>query len=117
MSFPLVLFHTKLFYFFFSFQFSFPLKDTVDNQDDNHKMTHLKNNVDKYYQERICQIEQKPHLHWLHYCCAGEGGRHREIDGGQHHHAGDVHRDNQVILGVSIDVVGELVDDVDKDGW
>ena len=80
-------------------------------------MTHLKNNVDKYYQERICQIEQKPHLHWLHYCCAGEGGRHREIDGGQHHHAGDVHRDNQVILGVSIDVVGELVDDVDKDGW
>ena len=69
-------------------------------------LCNLQNSVDNYDQERICQVEQKPHLHRLDDCCAGERGRHREVDGGQHHHARDVHRDNQVILGVSIDVVG-----------
>ena len=75
-------------------------------------ISHLKNNVDKYYQERICQIEQKPHLHWLHYCCAGERGRHREGDGGQYHHAGDVDGVHQVISRVPWDVVCKLVDDI-----
>ena len=36
--------------------------------------------------------------------------------GGEHHHAGDVHRDDEDILGVTRDVVGGLVDDVHQDG-
>ena len=47
---------------------------------------------------------------------AGEGGGHREVDGGQHHHAGDVDGVDHVKLGVSSDVVGGLVDDVHEDG-
>ena len=45
-----------------------------------------------------------------------QGGGHREIDGGQHHHTCDVHRDHQVILGVSSQVVGGLVQDVHENG-
>ena len=75
------------------------------------------NNVDQNNQERVGEISEEPGLHWLDVGCAGQGGGHWEVDGGQDHHAGDVHCDNQVILGVSRQVVGGLVDDVHQDGW
>ena len=80
------------------------------------KQTHLQNNVDKDDKKRISQVEEEPHLHRFDGGGAGEGGGHRQVDGGQHHHTCDVHGDNQVILAVSSDIVGQLVDDVHQDG-
>ena len=48
---------------------------------------------------------------------AWEYGGHPEVDRGQHHHAGDVDGLDQVVLCVSADVVGGLVDHVHEDGW
>ena len=73
-------------------------------------------NICDDYQKRISQVEEKPPLDWLDAGRAGEGGGDGEVDGGQHHHARDVDCDDQVIRGVSPDVVGGLVDDVHQDG-
>ena len=62
------------------------------------------------------QVDQEPDLHRLDTGRAGQAGGHREVDGGQDHHAGDVDGVDQVILGVSGDVVGGLVDKVHEDG-
>ena len=80
------------------------------------KYTHLQNDVDKDDKERISQVEEEPHLHRFDGGGAGQGGGHRQVDGGKHHHARDVHGDNQVVLAVSSDIVGQLVDDVHQDG-
>ena len=58
-------------------------------------------NVCDDYQKRISQVEEKPPLDWFDAGRAGQGGGHREVDGGEHHHARDVHRDDQVIRAVS----------------
>ena len=63
-------------------------------------------------QERIGNAEEQPDLHRFNVRSVGKGHGDRHVDGGEHHHAGDVHRDDQVILGVPGDVVGGLVDDV-----
>ena len=68
------------------------------------------------YQDRIGQVEQEPDLHWLDVQGGGQTGGHREVDGGQDHHAGDVDGVDQVVPGVSADVVGGLVDGVHQDG-
>ena len=49
-------------------------------------------------QKRIGQVEEKPPLDWLDAWGAGQGGGDGEVDGGQHHHAGDVYGDNHVKL-------------------
>ena len=66
--------------------------------------------------EWIGDAEEQPDLH--RFNVGGVGQRHGDghVDGGEHHHAGDVHRDDQVILGVPRDVVGGLVDDVHQEG-
>ena len=79
-------------------------------------MTYLHDNICQYDQDGVCEVEQQPDLYRLDVGCAGEGGGDGHVDGGEHHHAGDVHRDDQVILGVPGDVVGGLVDDVHQDG-
>ena len=84
--------------------------------DMNNFKIYLKNNVDKDDKERISQVEEEPHLHRFDGGGAGQGGGDRQVDGGQHHHARNVHSDNQVVLAVSSDVVGQLVDDVHQDG-
>ena len=78
--------------------------------------THLQNNVDKDDKKRISQVEEEPHLHRFDSGGAWEGGGHRQVDGGKHHHTRNVHCHNQVILAVSCDIVGQLVDDVHQDG-
>ena len=61
----------------------------------------LQQNVDDDDHERIEEVEQEPHLHGLDGGRAGQRGGDREVDGGQHHHARDVDRVHQVVLGVS----------------
>ena len=48
--------------------------------------------------EGVGQVTQKPHLHRLDGGRAGEGGGDREIHRGEHHHAGDVHSDDQFLI-------------------
>ena len=73
---------------------------------------HTRNNDPEW----IGNAEEQPHLH--RFDVRGVGQRHGDghVDGGEHHHARHVHRDDQVILGVPGDVVGGLVDDVHQDG-
>ena len=59
---------------------------------------YLNNNVDKYNQERICQVEKEPLFYWLDALGVRQRSGHRQVDGGQHHHTSDVHNDYQVIL-------------------
>ena len=62
---------------------------------------YLQQNVDDDDHERVEEVEQEPHLHRLDGGRAGKRGGDREVDGGQHHHARDVDRVHQVVLGVS----------------
>ena len=70
--------------------------------------TDLKNDVCEDDLEGVEQVDQEPDLHRLDTGRAGQAGGHREVDRGQDHHAGDVDGVDQVILGVSGDVVGGL---------
>ena len=70
----------------------------------------------QHYNKRVGHVEQQPDLHWLDIRGGGQAGGDWEVDRGQDHHAGDVDGVDQVVLGVSGDVVGGLVDDVHEDG-
>ena len=48
--------------------------------------------------EGVGEVEQEPNLHGLDVRRAGERGGDREVDRGQHHHARDVHLDDQLVL-------------------
>ena len=48
--------------------------------------------------EGVGEVEQEPHLHGLDVRGAGERGGDGEVDRGQHHHARDVHLDDQLVL-------------------
>ena len=78
--------------------------------------SHLEPDIDEYDEEGVGQVEEEPDLHRLDVGGAGEAGGHREVDRGQHHHAGDVDGVDQAVLVISGDVVGGLVDDVHQDG-
>ena len=75
-------------------------------------LCNLQNNVDNYDQERICQVEQKPHLHRFNVWSAWQRVGHREVYRGQNHQTCNVDGVDHVILGVSNDVISGLVDDV-----
>ena len=77
--------------------------------------TDLKNDVCEDDLEGVEQVDQEPDLHRLNTGGAGQAGGHREVDGGQDHHAGDVDGVDHVVLGVPSDVVGGLVDHVHQD--
>ena len=78
--------------------------------------TDLKNDVCEDDLEGIEQVDQEPDLHRLDTGRAGQAGGHREVDGGQDHHAGDVDGVDHVVLSVTGDVVRGLVDEVHEDG-
>ena len=79
-------------------------------------LTYLHDHVGNNDPERIGNAEEQPHLHRFDVRGVGQGHGDRHVDGGEHHHACDVDCDDQVILGVSSDVVGGLVDDVHQNG-
>ena len=56
-------------------------------------------------------------LHWLDRGSRGQACGDRDVDGGQDHHAGDVHTDDELTFHGKVDIVGGLVDDVHEDGW
>ena len=76
---------------------------------------YLHDNICQDDQDWIRKVEQQPDLYWFDVGCAGQGGGDGHVDGGEHHHARDVHRDDQVMLGVPGDVVDGLVDDVHQE--
>ena len=78
--------------------------------------SNLQENIDEDDEDRVGEVEQQPDLHRLDVSSAWEAGGHREVDGGQDHHAGDVDGVYQVVPRVSGDVVGHLVDHVHQDG-
>ena len=49
------------------------------------------NDVGDYDQEGVGHVKQEPLLHRLDRGRGREGGGHREVHRGEHHHAGDVH--------------------------
>ena len=82
-------------------------------------VVYLNANIDSNDEDRIDKGEEKPDLHWLDCGGGGQTGGEREVDGGQHHHAGDVDAVDQAVLVVTAghpDIVGGLVDDVHQDG-
>ena len=78
--------------------------------------SHLEADIDGDDEEGVGEVEEEPDLHRLDVRGGGEAGGHREVDRGQDHHAGDVDGVDQVVAGVSVDVVGHLVDHVHQDG-
>ena len=79
-------------------------------------MSDLTNDVRENDLQRIEQVDQEPGLHRLDGGRVGEAGGHREVDGGQDHHAGDVDGVDHVVPVRSSDEVGGLIDDVHEDG-
>ena len=79
--------------------------------------TDLKNDVSEDDLEGVEQVDQEPDLHRLDTGRAGQAGGHREVDGGQDHHAGDVDGVDHAVLVLPGDVVGGLIDQVHEDGW
>ena len=54
--------------------------------------------------EVVNKVEQKPNLDGLDLGRLWEGVGHREVDGGQDHHDGDVDGQTQVILVLTLDI-------------
>ena len=78
---------------------------------------YLHNNIDKDDHEGVDEADEQPDLHRLDAGRVGQRGGDREVDRGQDHHAGDVHRDDQLVPALPGDVVGQLVDHVHHQGW
>ena len=47
--------------------------------------------IDQNHKEGVGEVEKEPDLYRLDVGGAGEAGGDREVDGGEDHHAGDVH--------------------------
>ena len=75
--------------------------ENVMHLSNTERASDLQQNVDDDDHEGVEEVEQEPHLHRLDGGRAGQRGGDREVDGGQHHHARDVDRVHQVVLGVS----------------
>ena len=81
----------------------------------NRLLLYLQTDVDENDKERKGEVEQKPDLYRLDIRGGGQASRHREIDGGQDHHAGDIDGVDQAELVLTGDEVSGLVDDVHED--
>ena len=76
----------------------------------------VEEDVDQDDEEGKDETEEKPNIHYLDGGGGGEAVGHRDVEGGEDHHAGDVHRDDGLQeLGVG-QVVGGLVDNVHEYG-
>ena len=75
----------------------------------------LQQNVGDDDEEGEGEVDEEPDLHRFDSQSAGEAGGDREIDRGDDHHTGHVHRDHQVGLALHTQVVGGLVDHVHQD--
>ena len=73
------------------------------------RFVYLHEDVTQYDQKGVAQVEQEPDLYRLDVRGGGQTGGHRDEDGGEDHHAGDVDGVDQVVLRVPGDVVGQLV--------
>ena len=67
--------------------------------------SYLKCHVDDDYKERVGEVEEQPGLNGLDVRSAGEATGYGEVDGGEDHHAGDVHGDDKFVLAVASDPV------------
>ena len=74
--------------------------------------SHLQHNIHEYDKKWVGQVKEKPDLHRLDVGGAGQTDGYREVDRGQDHHAGDVDGEDQVVPGVPVDIIGDLVDHV-----
>ena len=79
--------------------------------------THIYDNIDQDNQKRISQVEKQPDLNRFYVLGLSERCWDWEVDGGQDHHTGDVHCDYQLMLGVTSQIVGGLVQNVHKNSW
>ena len=78
---------------------------------------YLQSNVYCDDHEGIDEAHEEPYLYWFDGWCVGQGVGDGEVDGGEHHHAGDVHRDNEFIAGLTGDIIGHLIDKVHEECW
>ena len=76
------------------------------------RQTYLQDHIDQDGGEGIGEVEDQPDLHRLDVGGAGQTDGYREVDRGQDHHAGDVDGEDQVVPGVPVDLIGDLVDHV-----
>ena len=67
--------------------------------------------------ERVGEVVQQPGLNGLDDWSAGEAAGHREVDGGEDHHAGDVHGEYHLISVLNRDEVCRLVYNVNQYRW
>ena len=78
---------------------------------------YLHDNICNDHKEWIEEVEEEPYFYWLDVWSKREGGGDREVDRGKHHHAGDVHCDNQLLARVGDKVDNCLVDDIHQYSW
>ena len=78
-------------------------------------ITYLEKYVDNDDHDRIGQVEEEPDINIFQSSGVREAVGDSNIDGGEDHHAGDVHRHKEVK--VAPDIVGCLVDYVHQDCW
>ena len=76
----------------------------------------LEQNVGDDDEEGKSEVDEEPDLHRFDSQRAGESGGDREVNRGQHHHAGDVDGNQQIGLALNLQIVGGLVDHVHQDG-
>ena len=89
---------------------------TLQSRTEHVDMPDLEHHVADDDKEWVGQVEQEPHLDGFDDGRAGQTAGHGEVDRGEDHHAGDVYGDDHVVLCLSSDVVGGLVNYVHQDG-
>ena len=72
----------------------------------------LQQDIDQDGDEGVGEVEEEPDLDRFDVHGDGQTRGHREVDGGQDHHAGDVDGVDHAVLVLSADIVGRLVDHV-----
>ena len=79
--------------------------------------SYLQCRVDDDDKERVGEVEEQPGLNGLDVRSAGEAAGHGEVDGGEDHHAGDVHGEYHLISVLNRDEVCRLVYNVNQYRW
>ena len=61
-------------------------------------LVYLEDDINHNNHHRVGKVEEKPDLNVLYGSSNGQAVGHRDLDGGQDHHAGDVHSDHHFIV-------------------